>query len=225
MLCTNNALHAFQLKCHYSALGVLLVLGAGVQPYTGPQQAGIGLAYPPGQSPFDTRVIHSPHGGRTPGRGTFRTPFFQDPQSRLSQTQSATVAQPAAELSSASEGAVSAGSTLDIAASPDTVNRLEALSLSDDLGGRRLNPIVTHPINSPSNVILASVSRGRTSEPASASLSQMSQAAEGQAVPRPTQLEHALGLPVTDPLVATHLSNEPISATEAATTYTSAGTG
>ena len=196
-----------------------------MQPYSGTQQAAIGLAYHPGQSTFDARLAHSPHGGRTPGRGTFRTPFFPEPQSMLSQTQSATVSQPTAELSNTVAGATSAGSSLDIAASPDTVNRLEALSFADDLGGRQLNPIATHPITSPSNVILASVSRGQTSKSTSAALPQMTQNAVGQAVPLSTQLEHSLGLPVTDSLVTTHLSNESVSATEAATPYTSAGTG
>ena len=149
----------------------------------------MGFAYPPVQSAFDTRLSHSPHGGRTPGRAPARTPFYQNPQSRLSQAQSASSTQPASHPSLPSEAAVSVDPAAEADVSPEPVTDLEALSLADDLGGRRLTPIVTHPISSPSNVILASVTRGRTSELTSAALAQMTQAVESDAARLPNQAE------------------------------------
>lgn len=175
-----------------------------MQPFAGGQQAGMGVAYPSAQSVFDPRLAQASHGGRTPGGASFRSPFAQNPQTRLSQSQSGSAAQTASEPEV--PGLAVLDASAGASASAGVANGLEGLSLNDDLAGRRLSPIVTHASTSPSDVILASVTRGRPPELNSAALAQMSQS---DAAPPPMQLEQPLNMAVPRPTGA----SEPMTTT------------
>ena len=150
-------------------------MAAGVQAFPAGQQGAAGGPYPLGQNTLDSRLVHSPHGGRTPGRGSFRTPFSYQPQSRLSQTQVSSI-QRSPDASTPSQSAVSEATSAANSAAAGVVTELEALSVADDLGGRRLSPITTHAVLSPSDVIIASAARSRAAESMAAVPAQMTQA-------------------------------------------------
>lgn len=75
-----------------------------------------------------------------------------------------------------SQSAVSEATSAADTAVAGVMTDLEALSVADDLGGRRLSPIATHPVLSPSDVIIASAARSRAAEATAAAPAQMTQA-------------------------------------------------
>lgn len=195
-------------------------MDAGVQAFPAGQQGAIGVPYP-GQSTVDSRLAHSPHGGRTPGRGSFRTPFSHNPQSRLSRTQSATQNSSGSGLSS--QGTVSARRPSDSLVPAGMMTDMEAMSLADDLGGRRLSPIVTNPALSPSDVILASAARSRNPEFPLAAHAQMSHPPGAGPLLNETQKSESAGLPVQPPTIRLGgMGKESAATTEAATANASA---
>ncbi|KAL0043680.1 hypothetical protein WJX82_005276 [Trebouxia sp. C0006] len=150
------------------------MIGAGVQFPTG-HQGGLGIPYPPAPNPLDSRLAQSPHGGRAPARGNFRTLFPYQPQSRLSQSHSGSLIQRSSDSHVSSQLAVSAGVSSGESATAGGMTELEAVSVADNLGGRRLSPIMTHAVLSPSDVILASTARSRAAELTAVTLSQMTE--------------------------------------------------
>ncbi len=129
-----------------------VVMGAGVQFPTG-HQGGLGVPYPPAPNPLDSRLAQSPHGGRTPGKGNFRTPFSYQPQSRLSQSHSGSIIQRSSDSHVPSQLAVSAEVSSGESATAGVMTELEAVSVADKLDGRRFSPIMTHAVLFPSDVI------------------------------------------------------------------------
>jgi len=127
-------------------------MGPGVPAFPGGQQGAIGVPYPSALP--DSRVTHSYHGGRTPGRGTFKTPFSHSPQSRLSSSQPPGITQPSWPSAATTELSAETSS-----AAAEGLTDLEALSLEDNVSGRQSSPILTGPGFSPLEVIFASASR------------------------------------------------------------------
>ena len=138
----------------------------GAQAFAGGQQPPGGSAYAPRQDPLDSRASYSPHGGRTPGRGNFRTPFSStsQPRSFQPQSQSAGVTLPLSESLLSSQVAMTAESSADATSTTQVMTNLEALSVTDSISTKRLSPIVTHTVLSPSNVILASIAGSNSPE-------------------------------------------------------------
>ncbi len=165
-------------------------MGAGVPGFPANQQGAIGVPYPPPQTPLDSRLSHSPHGGRTPGRGIFRTPFSHNPQPRSTRTQSPGMSQHTSDSSLPSQVSVSADRSAE-SASAGVVTDLEALSLADGLGGRRLSPIVTHAVLSPSDIILASAARSHASQLTTAAAAQMTQPFLSGSVPLQSDMQQS----------------------------------
>ena len=120
--------------------------------FPGGQQGAIGMPHPSAQP--DSRITHSSHGGRTPGRGTFKTPFSYSPQSRLSSAQSPGITQPSWRSAATTESSAESSS-----AAAEGLTDLEALSVEDNVSRRQSSPILTGPGLSPSEVILASASK------------------------------------------------------------------
>lgn len=198
-------------------------MAPGVQAFPAGQQGAVGGPYPPGQNMLDSRLAHSPHGGRTPGRGSFRTPFSYQPQSRLSQTQ-ASGFQRSPDTSMPSQSAVSeAGLAADTAVA-GVITDLEALSVADDLGGRRLSPITTHPVLSPSDVIIASAARSCAAEATAAAPAQMTQAFASEYPPILSEVQQS-GSVVTSASASelqSGMGNEAAAGTQAEAAYASA---
>ena len=186
------------------------------QGFAGAQQSPGGGPYPPRQDTLDIRMSYSPHGGRTPGRGTFRTPFSSTSQSRLSRTQSqsAGMTQPLSESALPSQVAMTAESSADATSTAQIMSTLEALSLTDSLGSQRLTPIMTHPALSPSDVILASTARSHATEghpaPTAAAAAQMTQSQSHGDPPllHEVQVSDSASLAVTDPLAGPEIGND-----------------
>ena len=100
---------------------------------------------------------------------------------------------------------------------------MEAMSLADDLGGRRLSPIVTNPALSPSDVILASAARSRNPEFPLAAHAQMSHPPGAGPLLNETQKSESAGLPVQPPTIRLGgMGKESAATTEAATANASA---
>ena len=122
--------------------------------------------YAPRQDVLEGRPAFGPHGGRTPGRGPFRTPFSIASQSRLAraQPQPAGMTNPLPESELPGQVAMTAESSADATSTAEIMSNLEALSLTGSLSAQRLSPIVTNSVLSPSDVILASSARSHASE-------------------------------------------------------------
>ena len=204
-----------------SAPELFAVMGA--QAFAGGQQPLGGGAYPPRQEPLDTRMPYSPHSGRTPSQGTFRTPFSSSPHARLShsQSQSVAVTQPSSESGLLNQVAMTADSSADATSTTQQVTTsLEELSLTDSMSAQRLSPIVTYPGLSPSNVILASSARSDApkgqQQPAAAAAAQGSPPAllPHQAL----EVSESAPLPVTGPsLTGSEIDNDAATENTAAT--------
>ena len=150
----------------WHAFFVAAVMGQSLRNFPSvPQQQQ--RLFRPGQT---VQNVQSPFGARTPGRGRFRTPFTQ--LSSAPPGQHSEFEQPLAdntqvvrmqgiESAPAESSAPVSDPTLSMAA---TVSDLERLALSEDIAGPRLRPVVTHAAPSPSDVIRASVTRGRSLE-------------------------------------------------------------
>lgn len=146
----------------WHAFFVAAVMGQSLPNFpSAPQQQQ--RLFRPGQT---VQNVRSPFGARTPGRGRFRTPFTQSPgqhsefeQPLADNTQA--VRMQGIESAPAESSAPVSDPTLSMAA---TVSDLERLALSEDIAGPRLRPVVTHAAPSPSDVIRASVMRGRILE-------------------------------------------------------------
>ena len=91
----------------------------------------------------------------------------------------------------ASQSAVSEASSAADTAVAGVVTDLEALSVADDLGGRRLSPITTHPVLSPSDVIIASAARSRAAESTAAAPAQITQAFASDFPPLLSELQQS----------------------------------
>ncbi len=196
-------------------------MGAGVQAFATGQQGGVGVLYPPGLNLLDSRLAQSPHGGRTPGRGKFRTPFSYQPQTRLPQIHSGSIPQRSLDPHVLSQLAVSA--EVSSAESAGVITSLQALSVADELGGRRLSPIMTQAVLSPSDVILASAARSRAAELTAVTLAQMTEPFPPDSAPvlGDSQPELAVA-PAVIPTNASELSNEPTATSQAETAFATA---
>ncbi len=196
-------------------------MGAGVQAFATGQQGGVGVPYPPGLNPLDSRLAQSPHGGRTPGRGNFRTPFSYQPQTRLPQIHSGSIPQRSSDPHVPSQLAVSA--EVSSAESAGVITSLEALSVADELGGRRLSPIMTHAVLSPSDVILASAARSRAAELTAVTLAQMTEPFPPDSAPVLGNVQSELSAtPAVISTNASELSNEPTATSQAETAFATA---
>ena len=205
--------------CLYSAI----VMGAGVQAFATGQQGGVGVPYPLGLNPLDSRLAQSPHGGRTPGRGNFRTPFSYQPQSRLSQTQSSSMPQRSPDPHVPSQLAVSAELSSGESATAGVITSMEALSVADELGGTRLSPIMTHAVLSPSDVILASAARSRAAELTAVTLAQMTEPFPPHSAPVLGDVQSELAAtPAVIPTNASELSNKPAATSQAEIAFATA---
>ena len=205
--------------CLYSAV----VMGAGVQAFPTGQQGGVGVPYPPGLNPLDSRLAQSPHGGRTPGRGNFRTPFSYPPQSRSSQIHSGSITQRSPDPHVPSQLAVSAELSSGDSATAGVMTSLEALSVANELGGRRLSPIMTHAVLSPSDVILASAARSRAAELTAVTLAQMTEPFPPGPAPVLGNVQSELAAtPAVISTNASELSNEPTATSQAETAFATA---
>lgn len=191
----------------------------GAQAFAGGRQPPGGGAYPPRQDQLDTRMPYSPHGGRTPGRGNFRTPFSSTSHTRLSQprSQSAAVTQPPSESALLSQVAMTADSSADATPTTQVITNLEELSLTDSMSAQRLSRIVTHPGLSPSNVILASSARSNAPK----GQQQPAATAAAQSSPilllpqQAAQVSESVSLPVTGPpLTGPEIGNDIVAAAE-----------
>ena len=191
----------------------------GPQAFAGGRQPPGSGAYPPRQDPLDTRMPYSPHGGRTPGRGSFRTPFSSTSHTRLSRphSQSVAVTQPSSESGLLSHVAMTADSSADATSATQVITNLEELSLTDSMSAQRFSPIVTLPGLSPSNVILASSARSNTPK------GQQQPAAEAAAQNSPPtllpqqalQVSDSASLPVTGPsLTGSEIGNDAVATAE-----------
>jgi len=210
----------FVITCYlYSAV----VMGAGVQAFPTGQQGGLGVAYPPGLNPLDSRLAQSPHGGRTPGRGNFRTPFSYQPQSRLSQSHSGSMTQRSSDSHVPIQLAVSAEMSSGESATAGVMTSLEALSVADKLGGRRLSPIMTHAVLSPSDVILASAARSRAAELTAVTLAQMTEPFPPDSAPVLGDRQSELAVtPAVVPTNASELGNKPTATSQPETAFATA---
>ena len=184
------------------------------------QQGGLGVSLPLGPNPLDSRLAHSPHGGRTPGRGNSRTPFSYQPQSGVSQSHSGSMTQRSSDSHVPSQLAVSAEVSSGESATAGVMTKLEAVSVADKLGGRRLTPNMTHAVLSPSDVILASAARSRAAELTAVTLSQMTEPFPSASAPlqskrwsEPTITPAAVS---TDP---SELGNEPTATSQGGTAF------
>ena len=205
--------------CLHSAI----VMGAGVQAFPTGQQGGVGVPYPPGLNPLDSRLAQSPYGGRTPGRGNFRTPFSYQPQSRLSQIHPGSMTQRSPDPHVPSQLAVSADLSSGESATAGVITSLEALSVTHELGGRRLSPIMTHAVLSPSDVILASAARSRAAELTAVTLAQMTEPFPPDSAPILGDIQSELA--VTPAVISTNasdLGNEPTATSQAETAFATA---
>lgn len=188
----------------------------GAQAFTGGQQPPGGNAYPSSrQDALDSRMSYSPHGGRTPGRGTFRTPFSSTSQARLPhpQPQPPLVTQPLTESGFVSQVAMSAETSAEESSSAQIMTSLEALSLTDSMSSQRLSPIVTQPALLPSSVILA-----RTAQRPAAEGQPMPAAAAAAQISPPqhqVQVSDSTALPDTAPVTISEMSNHPVVPAEA----------
>ena len=205
------------LHCFETASELSAVMGA--QAFARGRQPPGGGAYPPRQDPLDTRMPYSPHGGRTPGRGSFRTPFSSTSHTRLSRPHSHSVAvtQPLSESGMLSQVAMTADSSADATSTTQVITNLEELSLTDSMSAQRLSPIVTQPGLSPSHVILASSARSNTpkgqQQPAAAAAAQNSLPTllPQQAL----QISDSASSPVTGPsLTGSETGNDAVAAAE-----------
>lgn len=188
----------------------------GAQAFAGGQQPPGGIAYPSArQDPLDRRMSYSPHGGRTPGRGTFRTPFSSTSQARLPhpQPQPPIMTQPSSESGLVSQVTMSAETSADTTSSAQIMTSLEALSLTDSMSTQRLSPIVTQPALLPSSVILARAAQRPPAEgqpmPAAAAAAQISPPQHQ------VQVSDSMALPDTAPVTISELSNDPVAPAEA----------
>ena len=176
------------------------------QGFAGGQQTPGGGPYAPRQDTLDSRMSYSPHGGRTPGRGHFRTPFSNTSQTRLSRTQS--------QSALPSQVAMTAESSADATSTAQIMSSLEALSLTDSLGAERLTPIMTLPALSPSDVILASTARSHAIEshqaPTAAAAAQMIQSQSHGEPPilQEVQVPASASLAITAPLGGPEIGND-----------------
>ena len=107
---------------------------------------------PPSAKPSGQQAGSKPTWGRTPGSGNFRTPFSYELQSSLSQSHSSS-----SDSHVPSQLAVSAEVSSGEAATAGVMTVLEAVSVADK---RRLSPIMTHVVLSPSDVSLCSKEPG-----------------------------------------------------------------
>ena len=196
----------------------------GGQAFAGGQQPPGGMAYPPPrQDPLDSRMSYSPHGGRTPGRGTFRTPFSSTPQARLPhpQLQSSVITQPLTESELVSQVAISAETSADNPSSAQIMTSLEALSLTDSMSTQRLSPIVTQPALLPSSVILARTAQRPPIE--GQPMPAVTAAAQISPPQHQVQVSDSAALPDTAPATISEMSNDPVSAAADAMSTTALG--
>lgn len=192
----------------------------GAQAFAGVQQPHGVSAYPPArQEPLDSRMSYSPHGGRTPGRGTFRTPFASLPQGRPSHSPSRLhspgVTQPLAESGFVSQAAMTADASADRTSSAQIMTSLEALSFTDSMSTQRLSPIVTQPALLPSSVILARTAQRTSAEeqptPATAAAAAAPAAAAQISSPQ-QQIQVSDSASLADPTLVTssEVGSEPV---------------
>lgn len=100
---------------------------------------------------------------------------------------------------------------------------MEAMSLADDLGGRQLSPIVTNPILSPSDVILASAARSRNPGLPLVARAQMSHPPGAGPLLNEPQKSESANSPVQPPTIRLGgMGKESGAASEAATANASA---
>ncbi|DBA74130.1 TPA: hypothetical protein ACH3X1_010935 [Trebouxia sp. C0004] len=199
------------------------MMGPGVRAFPTRQQGGVGAPYPLGLNPLDSRLAQSPHGGRTPGRGNFRTPFSYQPQSRLSQIHSCSITQRSSDPHISSQLAVSAEMSSGESATVGVITSLEALSTADELGGRRLTPIMTHAVLSPSDVILASAARSRAAELTAVTLAQMTDPFPPDSPPILDDRQPELAaIPAVVPTNAFELGNKPTATSRPETAFATA---
>ncbi|KAA6418359.1 MAG: hypothetical protein FRX49_11724 [Trebouxia sp. A1-2] len=199
------------------------MMGADVQAFPTGQQGGLGAPYPPGLNLVDSRLAQSPHGGRTPGRGNFRTPFSHQPQSRSSQIHPGSMTQRSPDLHVPSQIAVSAELSSGESATAGVITSLEALSVADELGGRRLSPIMTHAVLSPSDVILASAARSRAAELTAVTLAQMTEPFPPASAPVLGNIQSELAVtPAVVPTNASDLGNRLTATSQPETAFATA---
>ena len=122
-----------------------------------------------------------------------------------------------------SQLAVSAELSSGEPATAGIIPSLDALSVADELSGRRLSPIMTHAVLSPSDVILASAARSRAAELTAVTLAQMTEPfpPDSSAVLGDSQSELAVAPPVI-PTNASELGKEPTATSQPETAFATA---